>query len=136
MRREPTEVKLLGFLGALTLSLAASDASAASYICEANAEYEVGRGTLERNDQWIKLSRRLVFDEETCVLTRDRMEPFQMIVFQKGTKENGVIAAIHFRGPASFVFMSLRIRTYEDPVSFIFDDGGSLITGVCERIGK
>jgi hypothetical protein len=77
-----------------------------------------------------------VFDEETGILTRDRLEPVQMTVFQRGTKSNGVIAVVQFRGPVSFVFMSVRIQTYKDPISFVFDENGSVISGVCERIGK
>jgi hypothetical protein len=88
------------------------------------------------SDNWIKISRRFVFDEDSGVLTRERMQPRQMIVLQRGDSTHSLLASNQFQGAARYAFFSLRIETFEDPISFVSDEDGSWVSSTCDRVGN
>jgi hypothetical protein len=79
--------------------------------------------------------QQVIFDENSSVIKVGRDSDWvewKLKVFQRGSKQNGLVAVRAHRGSASYVVQVLRVATFVKGAPFVFIDQGSFHAGRCE----
>ena len=115
---------------------ATADPKPKTYFCKVKSVVASDDQGRLGQSEWTKfLSKNLtefVFSETDGTMRwggTDVTNQFQ--VLQYGTSENSMIAAVSVQGAASYVHETLRIRTFQSPWVFRYEETTTITTGIC-----
>ncbi len=118
-------------------TLAGADTNDALYVCEVTHALHWVEGDLKQDEYSdIVLDRTnhtLRFNAASALLRFIAPQPTQYHIVQYGTSENDILAKREVDGVANYQLSTLRIRAWEDPVSFLHVSNGVVYSGVCRE---
>jgi len=135
---------LVAVTSVLVFLLGTNTALAKTYVCDVKHQLNLKEGILKAPGKgdfsWLKNFKKLVFDEESGVIKYGAeglwFHPKKMKLWQKGSKENSMLAFRAIKGGVRNPLETLRISVWKKDAPFFWDNDGDYFTGTCKVYGR